>query len=270
MMGKEIDIKELREIQLGILDKIHAFCMERDIRYSLGGGTLLGAVRHKGYIPWDDDVDIMLPRPDYNRFLKEFDGQYPHLRIQNAFTDPEYHLPFTKIIDDRTVLVERISEDEIYLESGVFIDVFPVDGLPAEQDLGRFCRILLNWKRAVNYTCPKAMVPGKHQFLKFLYSLVISHERALEHREKFMSSIDFETSEFAGAISGRYWKKEHMPSDTFRKYSDICFENRLYRCISDYDSYLTKHYGDYMKLPPADAQVRNHNFKAWWKIEPED
>lgn len=264
MMGKEIDINELREIQLGILDKIHAFCMERGIRYSLGGGTLLGAVRHKGYIPWDDDVDIMLPRPDYNRFLKEFDGQYPHLRIQNAFTDPEYILPFSKVIDDRTILEERVSEKEIR-KSGVFIDVFPVDGLPSEKELDRFCKKLLACKRALIYTCSSKTPVGKHPFLRYFYRLLMSHRSAVENIDSMMSSIDFETADFAGAISGRYGKKEHMIANTFKEYSDIVFEGRIYRSISSYDKYLTKHYGDYMQLPPEDMQIRCHDFRAWWK-----
>lgn len=262
-MEKEIGIKELREIQLDILDKIHIFCSEHNIRYSLGGGTLLGAIRHKGYIPWDDDVDIMLPRPDYNRFLKEFDGRYPHLKIQNAFTDSEYVMPFSKIIDTRTILIEKQSDNET-LKSGVFVDVFPVDGLPPEKELDRFCRKLHKWRRAVFYTNASKVTFGRFPFLHYVYRFFISNKQAVEKREQFISSIDFEKARFAGAITGRYGQKEHMPADVFRNYSDIAFENRTYRCISAYDAYLTKHYGDYMQLPPKEMCVRNHDFKAWW------
>lgn len=265
-MGEEIHIQELREIQLDILDKVHTFCVERNIRYSLGGGTLLGAVRHKGYIPWDDDVDIMLPRPDYDRFLREFDSIYSHLNIQNAFTDPEYVLPFSKIIDNRTVLIERTSDNNT-LKSGVYIDVFPVDGLPSEKELYRFCRKLHNWGRAVLYTSPSNTIVGKYPVLKKIYPFFISHEKAVCKMEKFISSFDFENAMFAGAISGRYGQKEHMYADIFRNYSDIDFEDRIYRCISAYDAYLTKHYGDYLKFPPKEMQVRNHNFRAWWKVD---
>lgn len=263
-MGKEIDINELREIQLGILDKIHAFCMERGIRYSLGGGTLLGAVRHKGYIPWDDDVDIMLPRPDYNRFLKEFDGVYPHLKILNAFTDYGYILPFSKVIDERTVLVERVSE-EVTRKNGVFVDVFPVDGLPPEEGLDSFLGKMVNINRLMIYTSPGDEALVRFPFLKTICMLFINHRKTVERAEKFISSIDFVTAEYAGAISGRYGHKEHMEANVFREYSDIAFEGRTYRCISAYDAYLTKHYGDYMRLPPIEMQVRNHDFRAWWK-----
>lgn len=263
-MGKEIDIKELREIQLGILDMIHAFCMERGIRYSLGGGTLLGAVRHKGYIPWDDDVDIMMPRPDYDRFLMEFDGMYPHLRIQNAFTDPKYILPFSKVIDDRTILEERVSENETR-KSGVFIDVFPVDGLPPENELARFCKRWTYIRRPMIYTSQADDSFVRFPFLKSVCRLFINHGKAVERAEKFISSIDFKTALYAGAISGRYGQKEHMHADVFRNYSEIAFEGRVYKCISAFDAYLKKHYGDYMQLPPEEMRVRAHDFRAWWK-----
>lgn len=264
MMGKEIDIKELREIQLSILDKIHAFCMERGIRYSLGGGTLLGAVRHKGYIPWDDDVDIMMPRPDYERFLREFDGLYQHLKIQNAFTDQEYILPFSKVIDDRTVLVERVSEKETR-KSGVFIDVFPIDGLPQENELDRFCKKIACVRKPMIYTSQADDSFVRFPFLKFICKLFINHDKAVVRAERTMASIDFRTAKYAGAISGRYGEKEHMSADVFQEYSDIAFEGRAYRCISAYDAYLKKHYGDYMQLPPEYMRVRAHNFSAWWK-----
>ena len=107
-MKKTIIMEELRAIQLDILDKIHAFCTERGIRYSLGGGTLLGAVRHKGYIPWDDDIDIMLPRPDYDRFLKEFEGKYAELNLQYYGNDITCCIPFAKVYDNRTVRSKTI------------------------------------------------------------------------------------------------------------------------------------------------------------------
>lgn len=126
-MKKEIMLEELREIQLQMMDKIHEFCESHNIRYSLGGGTLLGAVRHKGYIPWDDDIDIMLPRPDYDRFIREFEGAYKDLNIQHLGNDDTCCIPFAKVYDNRTVLIEK------HQRSGVYIDVFPVDGLPEEQ-----------------------------------------------------------------------------------------------------------------------------------------
>ena len=135
-MKRKVTLEEMRDLQLAMMDKIHEFCVERGIRYSLGGGTLLGAVRHKGYIPWDDDIDIMLPRPDYERFLKEFDGVYPNFKVLHLNNDRTYPYLFAKVYDSRTLLVECRAT------MGVYIDVFPIDGLPLKAELPKYMRTL--------------------------------------------------------------------------------------------------------------------------------
>src|SRR5690554_8012817 len=100
----EINKDELKRIQIGILDKVTTFCEENNIRYSLYGGTLLGAIRHKGYIPWDDDIDISMPRPDYNKFIKEFNLiDDVNLKINTYEIDKKYPYPFIKVSDERTI-----------------------------------------------------------------------------------------------------------------------------------------------------------------------
>ena len=121
---KEMTLDEIHDVQIHILDKIDEICRHLNLRYSLGGGSLLGAVRHKGYIPWDDDIDIMLPRPDYETLLKAFYCKYPHLIIQDYNSDIAYQLRWARIYDDRTLLISKNTID------GVFVDVFPIDGLP--------------------------------------------------------------------------------------------------------------------------------------------
>jgi lipopolysaccharide cholinephosphotransferase len=126
-MRKITDIKELREIQMGILDDVHRFCEEQGLRYSLSSGTLIGAVRHQGYIPWDDDIDIYMLRSDYERFLKSYHDQNGHYRVLNPKKEDHYYYTFAKVVDQRTKMVEK--ETEGY-EIGVYIDVFPVDYVP--------------------------------------------------------------------------------------------------------------------------------------------
>ncbi len=125
---KEMTKQEQHALLIDILAKTHDFCKKNNIRYSLGGGTLLGAIRHKGFIPWDDDVDIMMPRPDYERFIKELEGVDSNLYIQNYHTDNSFHREWTRVCDNRTVIYY------ISAVSGVFIDVFPIDGLPDEKE----------------------------------------------------------------------------------------------------------------------------------------
>lgn len=256
---------ELREMQLDILDKIHAFCMERGIRYSLGGGTLLGAVRHKGYIPWDDDIDIMMPRPDYERFLKEFEGMYPHYVLQHYKNDDMYYFPFAKVFDERTVLIEESTIN------GIYVDVFPIDGLPDKPYFAEYCA---QYKKYVTLLC-KTNKYYKFQknhskfflYVKYLIKSMVypSKNKTITLFEDFYNKNKFESSQYAGAICGVYGENEIMESRVFKNYTSLFFEGRAYMAISDYKAYLTKHYGDYMILPPIDKQISHHLFEAYWK-----
>lgn len=252
----------MRNIQLDILDKIHHFCEEKNIRYSLGGGTLLGAIRHKGYIPWDDDVDIMMPRPDYELFLRSFENKYKHLELQHYKNSTACMKTFAKVFDNRTVLVEK------FQKCGIYVDVFPVDGLPAECELPKFIKGIE--ERSYWLYRSTNMLAFDHNILhavKFLIKKIIdpSRKKIVTQFEDFITQYPFDSSPFAGAIVGRYVEKEHMDAEVFKSYVDLPFENRLYKGIENYDAYLRKHYGDYMQLPPKEKQVSNHEYSAWWK-----
>ena len=261
-MKKEITMKELRAIQLDILDKIHAFCTERGIRYSLGGGTLLGAVRHKGYIPWADDIDMMLPRPASDRFLKEFDGKYAELNLQHYGNDNTCCIPFAKVYDNRTVLIEKLQK------SGIYIDVFPIDGLPEESKIKDYLYIFNNQLHKIYFMTPFYIITGslkdriKYYVKKFIYP---TRDKYIMGFYNFLKSYSFENSVNAGAICGIYAEKELMPRETFESYITVEFEGRQYMAIKDYDAYLTKRYGDYMQLPSKERQVSHHVFTAYWK-----
>ena len=140
-MRRITDIKELRDIQMGILDDVHKFCEEQGLRYSLSSGTLIGAVRHKGYIPWDDDIDIYMQRVDYERFLKTYQDQQGHYKLlapSQKERDEAYYYTFAKVVDLRTKMIEQ--ETEGY-EIGVYVDVFPVDYVT--EDLIHYIRPLI-------------------------------------------------------------------------------------------------------------------------------
>jgi lipopolysaccharide cholinephosphotransferase len=244
------------------LDKVDELCRQNEIRYSLGGGTLLGAIRHKGYIPWDDDVDIMMPRPDYEKFLNLFLDGFGHMKIQH-YKNSKYCLkPFAKVYDDRTVLKER------FQECGVYIDVFPIDGLPEETSLIPFIEeYQYQLSRLHRSTSTFKFNHNLWVGLKEVCKRVIDPPRrvVVENFEKFITQFPFESSVYAGAITGRYAEKEHMEADVFKTYIDVPFEGRTYKSIANYDAYLKKHYGDYMKLPPKEQQISNHDYRVWWK-----
>lgn len=254
-MKKEITLADMHQIQLSMMKAIHQFCIENNIRYSLGGGSLLGAVRHKGFIPWDDDVDIMMPRTDYERFIESFEGKFAYYNVQHYKNDRNYYKPFAKIYDNRTLL------EEAYCTTGVFVDVFPIDGMPCEDEYLFLLKKLNKLARRLRYTTN--IISGNFRFLKRLYGKLHSRDKALYKYDKCITTYKIETSEFAGAISGAYGIKEHMPSYVFNEYIELQFEDANFMAIKEYDMYLKKHYGDYMVLPPVEKRI-THEFKAYY------
>lgn len=264
MKGKELTLEEIREIQLNILTSIHNICEKYGIRYSLGGGTLLGAVRHQGYIPWDDDIDIMMPRPDYERFLELYseEGEYV---VQDCHNDETYFYPFAKVYDQRTFL------QELVVRSGVYVDVFPIDGLPVKEKTEEYYKKLINIVyKEIYYSSKTYKIRDGNRYIlyaKYLLKRILSPKRriALQHLDNLVHSYEFDESEYAGSICGRYGVKEHMPLDVFQHYIKLSFEGHYYNAIENYDSYLKAHYGDYMQLPPIEKRVSNHINKVYWK-----
>lgn len=254
---KAITLQEIHQLQLHMLDCIHEYCIANNLRYSLGGGTLLGAIRHKGSIPWDDDVDIMMPRPDYERFLKGFYGKYEHCVLWDYTHDKHYPNLFAKVYDDRTILKES------GLTYGVYIDVFPIDGLPAEENAKAYFeeKSRLSWKLCVLGRSWWGM-PWK---CKLWWFVTPPLNTVMQRCNRFLRAYDFETAECTGCAVGKYGIKELMGKETFKHYINVEFEGRSYSAIADYDAYLVKHYGDYMQLPPENKRRTHHRYECWWK-----
>lgn len=264
-MAKEISIAEMRKIQIEILDKIDFFCKAHHLRYSLCGGTLLGAVRHKGYIPWDDDIDILMPRPDYEKFLTDYRDKDGAVVIQHYKNDITYPLRWARAIDSRTKLVSVTSV------SGVFVDIFPVDGLPSPEEAKSYEQKLRKIKKhlvkATKYQSEALHKNALYLELKYFVKKLLfkSREKVLAEYEELFNSYDFEKSEFAGAIVSRFGAKETLPSSVFKEYIELDFEGKQYSCLKNYDLYLKTLYGDYMQLPPEEKRKTHHRFKVYWK-----
>ena len=133
---KQIELPEMKAIEIAILDCFDSFCRENGLSYSLAGGTLLGAVRHKGFIPWDDDIDVLMSRENYEK-LQSLAASFPNpYQVNSIHTETNRRKPYlytyTKIVDTRTLLVEK--PDELDYETGIYIDVFPLDGQPTDSD----------------------------------------------------------------------------------------------------------------------------------------
>lgn len=265
-MRQLLSSQQIRSFQLEILSAIDAFCRQNGIRYSLCGGTLLGAIRHKGYIPWDDDVDLIMPREDYDRFVATFkaDG----MTVRDLSLEDDCVETFVKVCKDGTVLVDRNFGRELW---GVNVDVFPIDGAPAENSEA-FYQGLDRRRSKLLKICPYyRAVKGRQRiplFLKYcLKRLVYFYPGSFYSLKKEVvaaqKAIPFRTAPMAGTF---YWVEKArtiMAKDVYETFTTVSFEGREYAAVKQYDFYLTRIFGDYMQLPPVEKQVSHHAYDSY-------
>lgn len=262
---RRLDAQEIKKNIYDILCAFTDFCDEHGLRYYLCGGTLLGAVRHKGFIPWDDDIDVLMPRPDYERLHKLLRNEgiksyYKLISIENGNS----FWPFAKIIDIRTHIENQYVTSDRYL----WIDIFPMDGLPENQKqsdklLSKAPSLKIWFSR-----CTAKIGKGKGIFRKFLKipMLVLlrlyTPERLGRKIDKLAKQYDFDESEYVGGVSWSLGPQERMKKSDYLPYCDVEFWGRKFHAPACWDFYLSQIYGDYMQLPPENQRI-NHDFVAY-------
>ncbi len=260
---REVTLEEMRTIQLDILDKIHDYCEKNNLRYSLCGGTLLGAVRHQGYIPWDDDIDIMMPRPDYEKFFADFNGAYSDINAQYYRNSKTIFFTFGKVYNNKTLLIEKD-----LCRTGVFVDVFPIDGMPdtIEETLA-FRDLTTSFVESLKKTSQYYKIK-KGRLLRLKYYLKIlrypARSKTIQWYDNLLKELKFNEKEYAGVIYGIYGLKERLKCDVFKSYIELPFEGKKRKCIKQYDEYLSSLYGNYMELPPVEKRQRHHLNEVYW------
>lgn len=270
---REINLEELKQIELSVLRSIREICTEQNINYSLAGGTLLGAIRHSGFIPWDDDVDILMPRPDYDRFVKYCQENDVPFNLLCAETDERYGYLFGKAMAKNTVIEEE-SGNPNGIEMGIYVDIFPIDGLGntyeealKEFKKTRFKREMLvakNWKKfSRSKTHSWKYEPIRFAF--FVASRFVSMKKLVSKLQKAFRKNPFHKNAYVAAIFGSYRAKEIIKREYFDYYVDVNFENESFKAFKGYDEYMRSIYGDYMLLPPEEKRVSHHSFKAYHK-----
>ncbi len=269
---KVIELKELKKIELNLLKQVHAFCEKENLRYFLAGGTLLGAVRHKGFIPWDDDIDIAMPRPDYDKFIQLCKEKCQEFKVASFETQSKYTYTFAKVYDQKTTIKEKIGNRNDF-ELGVYIDVFPLDGVGETTEDARkiikktkFKRELLvayNWKK-FSRSKTRAWYYEPIRFAFYLLSRFVKSEKMISKLQKQFRSNSFENSKYVAAIMGAYREKEITDAQVFSSSALLQFENSEFHVPIKYKEWLTQIYGDYMTLPPKEKQITHHTFDAYY------
>ena len=266
-MKREISLDELKRIQVEILDQVHSFCKNNEITYYLSSGSLIGAIRHKGYIPWDDDIDIYMPRLDYERFLSIYKDDSNSYRVRSLRTDASYSLAYAKVERVGTKLIERVDNP---LDIGVNIDIFPVDGVPDDltQRKKYFSKIQSIRNRMI---FKDVSLSFRHRGLLknivLLLGKVCLLNRSLRSLaedldamiDKSLNDSNFVCNLVMGNGINSIFRRESLGGII-----QVEFEGKRYDTMLGYDDYLTKTYGDYMKLPPTALRVSHHSFYAYW------
>ena len=263
---KEIDDVSLKQIQLDILIRFHEFCVNHGIKYSLSSGTLIGAIRHKGYIPWDDDIDVYMLRDEYNRFEREFSDEY--LRVLSSNTKRDCIYPFAKVFDSRTLLIEGVKYNTKNL--GVNIDIFQIDSVPDDMKSRRrlfrknsIIDKMIKYKQ-MEYWKSRGILRNAVMYLIRFLLLPFSIYWLVRKKSSLAGPFNPEAKDICNVMAGN-GISTCIPMSVMKSYIDVEFEGRMFKCMKDYDLYLRKNYGDYLQLPPLEKQVTHHAFKAYWK-----
>lgn len=259
--------KELKQCEVEILKSFIKACDELEIRYYLMGGTMLGAIRHKGFIPWDDDIDVGMPRKDYDIFLEKGQSLLPsHMFLQTHNTDPEFPGAFAKIRNSNTTFIESSIRTR-NINHGVWIDVFPLDYYPDDPKEGQKMR--RKWNRysyRIGQACfskaSQASIPSiKKKIIRTcrgaLYTIMMPDlEKTIQKRETLIRETA--QSSWYANWSGAWGSREVVPSEWYGTGALKEFEGIMCRVPTEYDKWLSQVYGNYMELPPVDKRVTHH------------
>ena len=268
---KKLSSDEIKKIELDILLEFKKVCEINDLQFYLCGGTMLGAARHKGFIPWDDDIDICMIRDDYERLIQIY-NKNEKLFSSNielkCFENNTFASPYIKIINNRTKVIDKNYDLEDV--DSLWIDVLPVDGLPSdEKEVVKIYKKTAFWRRIMLLSVVKSGV-GKNIFKKIFKPIIakpiakiIGRKKCTKELIKIGKKYDVNDSEYVGIVTwGLYGPSERMRKSEYLQSVDVEFEGHKFKAMSCWNSYLSNLYGDYMKLPPVEKRI-SHELEVY-------
>ncbi len=262
------DLRKLQLMELDILKQVDELCKQHGLRYFLLGGTFLGAVRHQGFIPWDDDIDIGMPRADFERFSQLAEENLAPLGFVSYKNNQEHIYFHPRVYNYNSKVIDRSGVEE--KETYAWIDIFPLDGMPENALVRKLHGFrLLFWRLMFMYSQFDKIVnvnlKNRVWYERVLIAVgkVIKFDKILDtHKimakiDKTMQKYDYETSVYAGNFMGAYKMKEVFPKKYYEETAEYEFEGMKCPAPKDYDAVLTQMYGDYMTPPPKEEQNKH-------------
>ena len=275
MSVSELSLDEIKRHSLQILIEIAKICDRQGITYFLGYGTLIGAIRHKGFIPWDDDIDVLLPRNDYNRlaqyFIKNERNLYP-LKLFGTSVNDKYPYAINRICNVDYIIH---TDNEADCGMGIFVDLYPLDGLGNNYGKAKIYKIKANMYSSLCFLSTrkqikKSFTKGKaKQFLKipaFVFAHILGKDYFIKKLDEIQRKTEYRNSKYvANLIWGAYMLKDIYLRKWFQTSVDVEFEGYQVKAPIGYREYLTHLYGDYMKMPPENERYAHHFYKVYKK-----
>ncbi len=256
--GEMLD--KLHSVEMEILDEIDKICKENNINYFLTGGSMLGAIRHGGFIPWDDDMDIGMAREDYDRFIEVYNkNPNPKYYLDCFENNKKYYLPFAKLKKNNTIFLEEAAK-HVQLHKGIFVDIIPFENAKKEDSFSQKLQAVI--VRTITETMfYKNKIGKKESYRHPIADRILGIFPAtwlMRIQSKFMKMHKDNNSKYLVALAGTYgYKKETNPREFYLPTKDIQFEDRVYCGMNMPDKYLSRIFGDYMTPPPVEKRV-NH------------
>lgn len=258
MTKKKITLKEMQRIELDMLLELQQICENHKLRYYIDGGTLLGAFCYGGFIPWDDDIDVKMPRPDYDQLVKYRSEFSPHIQLVRPEEDG-FRYSFTKLMDNRTILIENPGKKNEH-RGGVYVDILPMDGhqIGCMRKLERYKTLYHILKSGFPDT-----IKGR------IYSVLYHPESVYKRMTKLARQCDYDQAEYVGLLIDGDAEKERFTRKSLDHCVKLSFEGHHFPASSEYREHLVKFYGEHVLQSEGKGNLprypSGHQYEVYWK-----